>query len=509
MATEYTSKKLSTHVAEQFAESFSEPEPTSIGYVFVGNHIPYNNESIPDSISETIASEKQVWNNIFAAKKINSTDTSLVVAKKSWAADTIYYQYDDESPIITEEYALYVINSNNQVYKCLSNNFGVSSTVEPFGDYSINNGIILTNDGYIWKYMYGYDTTNKFLTDSYIPVPITANSQGYYTDLNSIIDGAIYSVVIKNSGNNYNSAIVNSYSYISDTNIISLETLQGVANNMLVYGTGIPSNTVVYSINVSSLSITLSKNTTSSGGGSGNTLIFSPRVVVAGDGSGATASLTINSTNNINKIILTNYGSGYSYANVLIYGGDSNAAARAIIGPKYGHGYYPAKELSANSVMISVKIGDVDTTENGLISANTTIRQYGFLRDPHAYGNTVSVNSLSANSFISQTYKVTVVSGSNYTLNEYVYQGSSAGNPSFSGYVNNQTSNIIYLTRVKGQIQLGLPLIGQSSSISRSVIDITYPDLEPYSGDILYANNIVSVQRTYGQTENFNFVLRF
>lgn len=508
MATDYTSKKLSLHVAEQFNESFSEPEPSSVGYVFIGNHIPYTNEASPDTIFESISSEKQVWDNIFAAKRITGSDTSLVIPIKIWSTDQLFYQFDDQIPILTSDVNFYTINSNNQVYKCLSNNNGTLSTYEPTGDYSINNGLIETSDGYIWKYMYGYDSSNKFKTDSYIPVPRTANSQGYYTSINSIVDGAIYSIAITNSGYNYNVATINAYAYGTGTNSIKLESLINVANNMLVYGLGVPSNTTVSSINVANVSITISKNTSSNGGGTSNTLIFYPNALIIGDGVGATANLIISSTNTISKIIMTNYGSGYSYANVVIYANTNSGSARAIMGPKYGHGYYPAKELSANSVMISVKFGDVDTTEGGLISANTTIRQYGFLRDPAKYGNTVSVNSLTANSFISQTYKVTVVTGSSYNLNEKVYQGN-ISSPSFVGYVNSQTSNIINLSKVRGSLTLGSALVGETSLISRSAIDIQYPDLQPYSGDILYANNIQYIQRTFGQTENFNFVLRF
>lgn len=506
MATEYISKKLSTHIAEQFAESFSEPEPTSIGYVFVGNHVPYASESFPDSIVETPSSEKQVWDNIIAAKKITGADTSLVIPIKRWISG-IYTQYDDL--IDTSSLSLssfYVMNSNNQVYKCLSNDNGDTSVNEPTGDYSINNGIIQTNDGYIWKYMYTYPSTNKFVTDSYAPVPLKANSSGYSTSTSSIVDGGIYSIVITNSGGSRYNTFVTTATFVSATNIVSVVSADGIANNMLVTGTGIQSNTLVSL--VSGTNITLSKNTTSSGG----TLTFSPRAVIIGDGTGAEATIFTSGspTNSISKIVLTNFGSGYSYANVTIYAKSSSVAnTRVIIGPKYGHGYYPAKELYANSVMISVKIGESDTTEGGLISDSTTIRQYGFLRDPCAYGSVNPVNSLTANLFVSQVYTLTVTGESPYTLNEFAYQGADSANATFSGYVNSQTTNTVKLTKVKGVFKLGSPLKGQTSLIARNVIDIAYPSLQPYSGDILYANNIQYIQRTTGQTENFNFVLRF
>ena len=43
----YTSKKISFNAAEQFKESFFEQSPT-IGYVFIGNHLPYTNDDVAD-----------------------------------------------------------------------------------------------------------------------------------------------------------------------------------------------------------------------------------------------------------------------------------------------------------------------------------------------------------------------------------------------------------------------------------------------------------------------------
>ena len=65
MANYYTSKKLGFNNAEQFKESFYEPEPTTVGYVFIGNHVPYANESSPNSIVDSVSDEKSVWDNIF------------------------------------------------------------------------------------------------------------------------------------------------------------------------------------------------------------------------------------------------------------------------------------------------------------------------------------------------------------------------------------------------------------------------------------------------------------
>jgi len=88
-------KKLAYNNAEQFKESFSEESAPTIAYVFIGNHVPYANESSPDSIVDTVSSEKQIWDNMFAAKKVTGNDVQLVIPRVNWTANTKYRNYDD------------------------------------------------------------------------------------------------------------------------------------------------------------------------------------------------------------------------------------------------------------------------------------------------------------------------------------------------------------------------------------------------------------------------------
>ena len=69
----------------------------------------------------------------------SSTVTDIVKTVNAginlWASTTLFY----------------VLSSTNNVYKCMSNNGGVASTVEPSGT---SNAEYSTGDGYWWKYMY-------------------------------------------------------------------------------------------------------------------------------------------------------------------------------------------------------------------------------------------------------------------------------------------------------------------------------------------------------------------
>ena len=278
---------------------------------------------------------------------------------------------------------------------------------------------------------------------------------------------------------------------------------------MSISATGIATGTHIESIDAVNTKIQLSSATTANGGGSGNNALISTRVYISGDGIGGTATTTL-SGNTIQKITMATNGKNYSNVSVSLFGTGSNATARAVLPPKFGHGFNSAKQLNASNVMIATRIGEVDSTENGVISANTTFRQYGLLRDPYKYNTTVAANTSTANSVFSQTTNITLVAGTAYNLNEFVFQGPSSNASTFGGFVNDQTSNTIKLTRVTGSLVNGAVLKGSLTNPSgRVVVTSTNPEFQPYTGDIMYEDNIVSVQRTDGQAESLKFVIQF
>ena len=65
------------------------------------------------------------------------------------------------------------------------------------------------------------------------------------------------------------------------------------------------------------------------------------------------------------------------------------------------------------------------------------------------------------------------------------------------------------LTKVKGTISVGGTLIGANSGINRTVVKLIEPEFEPYTGDILYVENVQKVTRADGQAENIRFIIRF
>ena len=93
MSTTLSTKKLGFTASENFKESFFEASPT-IGYIFIGNHLAYPNETSPTTLTDSVFEEKAIWDNMFAAKKITGNDLELVIPKVSWTGSTKYKQFD-------------------------------------------------------------------------------------------------------------------------------------------------------------------------------------------------------------------------------------------------------------------------------------------------------------------------------------------------------------------------------------------------------------------------------
>lgn len=515
MANNNTSLKLSFNSAERFAKNFYANNQV-VHYVFIGNSNQYSNTdtTIPDIIDSPL-NERQIWDTMYAAKRINGNDVKLVVPRVNWVSGTRYKEYDDTNTLDTlikseqNVKPMYVVTSNLDVYLCLSNNNSANSTVEPTGDYNSANGFVYNSlDGYTWKYLYSIYDSNKFLTSEWAPVPSSIYEQEYNSNERNVVKGSLSKIVVTNQGSGYYNRSLNTLPYLTGVTSITLndDPTGNIAVNMSVTGNGILSGTYVTDINFPGKIITLSLPTSEAGSG---LLNFTTRVLVEGDGNKDYIAVANLVNTNVRSITVTSQGTGYTRANVFIYGTGSGATARAVISPKFGFGFNPARDLVAKTVLVTKKIGEVDSTEGNIISVDTSFRQYGLVSAPHKYGQSFAVTPETSNSIISQTTNLTLVAGTKYTLNEMVYQGSSSTDYTFAGMVHAQTDSEVRLISVFGVPTIGGQLKGNTSGVSRAVLSVENPDLEPYSGDILYAQNISKVQRSDGQAEDIKFVIKF
>lgn len=523
----YVSKKLEVFSSKAFRDSFKESFPRKVGYIFLSKSSSYPNENVAPSIQDTVSQEKQIWKDMILAKKVIPKDVELVIPKYVWTNNIRYREYDDTIALgnlltgSANVNPMYVINADGDVYKCLSNNQNTLSTEEPIGNFTVNDGFIQTLDGYLWKYMYNVKVSNKFLTNEWMPVPyIQANTDftSYNYSTTSVIEGTLNKIVVTNNGTNYFHPKVNVAAFSAGvtelliTDDVDLTVSNTINVNMLISGTGILQNeTYITTIDpLKPKTLILSQPTIAAGGGNTNANIISilTRVVIEGDGSNTVTSVTLNTSSNIiTKIDVVNAGINYNVANVVIYGSGTGATARAILPPKFGHGYNPAIELGASNVMILSRIGEIDATENNSIPTDIFFRQYGLLVNPYKYNENEPMSSNTID-IVSQTLDLTLLSLSSFTIGEKVYQGN-VNNPSFVGYVVYQNSNVVKLNNTYKTPVPGSIITGTQSGNRNSVVGIKYPDLKPYAGDIIFARNILKVQRSIAQAEEIKLVFQF
>lgn len=531
MSSSYVSNKLKTYTTKAFRDSFKEVTPKRIGYIFLSKSSEYPNDNTVTNLVDTVKQEKEIWDNMVLAKKVVPKDVELVVPRYNWISGGRYKQYDDTillENLLTESmdgnqilYPVYVLNADGNVYKCLCNNVNQISIFEPTGDYTINNGFINTQDGYQWKYLYNIKYSNKFLTDEWMPVPfIQANTS--FTDYNfnteNLVDGALNKIKVESSGEGYFHTTLNVSSFVAGTNEIvisdniDLTTTNLIKENMFVFGVGIFENkTYITEIDPTKpTTLILSESTISSGGGNSisNTITVSTRVSIEGDGTETVTSVILNNDNEIVKIDVVNAGINYTKANVVIYGSGTGATARSILPPKFGHGYNPAVELGASNAMIVSRIGEVDATENNVIPVDIFFRQYGLIVNPYKYDEDNPITENNAIDVISQTTDLSLLSFSNFQIGEMVYQGN-INEPTFIGYVVYQKTNVVKLNNIFRSPQVGSLLIGTESGNKNQVVDIKLPDLKQYAGDILFARNILKIQRSIAQAEEVKLVFQF
>ena len=192
-------QQFRTENAANFVSSFT----TNPTYLVLGQARPWAatteypsaSDTNPLPPEDTYSQLYRTGRSGLGAKRIQVADVIQSAPRYNWVTGTVYTQYDSEDQALFGK-NFYVVNSSFQVYKCLFNNFGVVSTVEPTGT---STSPITTTDGYKWKFMYTMSTNSvlKFLNTSFIPVEVDAAVAG------AAVAGQIYSAVVLNGGSGY------------------------------------------------------------------------------------------------------------------------------------------------------------------------------------------------------------------------------------------------------------------------------------------------------------------
>lgn len=184
------------NLLELGANSYLPTERKSYIYAFLGKQLPWNSGTeVAGTPSETVTSINDYYKRGILAKQLSLENASLVVPRINWTSNTVYNTYEANSNF-------YVLNSKDQIFKCLSNNYSSFSTTEPeltLSTTSLEEPYVKTADGYKWKYMTTLTSVQKqkFLTSSWMPVVYNKFVRA------SAEPGSIDVITVTNSGNNY------------------------------------------------------------------------------------------------------------------------------------------------------------------------------------------------------------------------------------------------------------------------------------------------------------------
>ena len=490
-------------------------------YAFIGLPNPEDYQSdwdtSPPSPKDSLDQSNDYWDTMLAMKKINSSDISQVVRKVQWSSGITYDMWRNDitrnNPsqpsgsfdVYSANY--YVMNSDFRVYICLYNNAtpennfqGGPSLDEPtFTDLEPreagNSG-----DGYIWKYLYTIKPSQaiKFDSTNYIPVP---NNWETSTDdapvrQNADSSGQLKIVTIRNRG-----------------------VGMGTANSTYT------------------------------------------RVPILGDGFGAEATIVINNDSKVETVTVSKGGKGYSYGTVdLVAGnvptGTTSPVFNVIVPPSGGHGSDIYRELGAYNVLTYARFEN-DTENPDFITGNQFAR-VGMIENPTSY-NSSSILTLdkasavyavrltgigyssavfTADSTITQTVGLgstavgRVVSydqvtgvlkyWQDRTNSGFSSDGTLDASPVYGFRSNKFTSNITgggSLAITGGSVSLGINTAFQGVSTSLNsrtyylgqnfINGVSQPEVEKYSGRMIYVDNRPSVTRSSSQKEDVKIILQF
>lgn len=445
--------KFRIHNAESYIEGFSETAATNV-YLFIGRPQAWTDDTSPPTPVDNEDTAFNAYDDMVAMKRVTASDVTHAVVRRDWTSGTVYDEYAHDystsntstsgaSTLFSATY--YVVTEDYNVYKCINNAGGATSTTKPTGT---STGYITTADNYVWKYMYTISAADalKFLSTDFMPVKYVTSDPGagqpykeQWDTQQAATDGEIRHIVITNAGSGYASA---------------------------------------------------------------------PTVTITGDGTGATATATV-SAGSITAVTITAEGTGYTQASITLSGGGgSSGALKAIISPEGGHSSNPVHELGGFYVMNNVRLeyndgsGDFPVSNDyrriGLVrdpyNYGTSVVATDTTRTA-----TKSLTLLSAGLTGTFTVDETITGGSSGASAKVIDWDSSNRilryyqdiNTGFTAFTGSET------------------VTGGGSSASGTVDTLNNPEIEPDSGDIMYLEHRRPINRASDQIEDIKLVIEF
>ena len=142
-------------------------------FLSIGKILGWVDDNDPPSSTDSVRDDTDFWRGVFAHKRIDREDVSLVVRRYDWKPGATYSPYRDNVDLFddVEPSPFYVLVDEERVYKCIDNNNDSPSFYAPT---HVGYRVRTMPDGYRWKFLYQIpESKRKFLTKT------QGNRQGY------------------------------------------------------------------------------------------------------------------------------------------------------------------------------------------------------------------------------------------------------------------------------------------------------------------------------------------
>ena len=469
-------EKFRLHNAKEFKQSAT--ESGNAMYMFIGRPLSWTDDNNPPTPVDSLNDEYDAYANMVALKKVSSTDVSHAIIRRDWTSGTTYdeyrHNYTSSNTATSGASTLwasrfYVVTSDYNVYKVISNNGGANSTVMPTGT---STSIITTADGYKWKFMYSVSASEviKFVTSDFIPVKTLGAKAAVDGDVGGLGTAA------------------------SDDNSAQWDVENGATDGTIEHA----------------------RVTTggSSYGSDGNY-----NVAISGDGASGQLQVTV-SSNAITAVTVNAVGSGYSVAsidNTLLQTATSSSGTGAvfdiIISPKNGHGADPVEELGGNYVIANSRLEYAEGS--GDFPTDNDFRQIGLIVNPTDAGG----NTLSTATTLSALNRITLNSGATMpVVDDTIANAASVTTGTATGKVVSIDATNRYIYFLPSVDSVGnfnsftaadTIHVGSTSKgvISSGGVSGAYPEVSRNSGDIVYLENRGAVARAADQIEDIKLII--
>ena len=489
-------------------------------------------DTTPFTPADTLDQLGEARSNLIGLKKIVGTEIAHVVPRgaNTWTSGSSYYAWDSDDPSIFDK-AFYIITSEFKVYKCIKAPAAASS-IQPTQTLTDPTA---ESDGYTWKYMYttGVEDAEKFLTNSYMPVKTISLSAeatlavSSSSSVTAILTETIDEITI---GMTVAGANISGTPVVSAINgsVLTLSTAQTLtAADILTFTWALDSDAeaqLTEADYAQYLNQKASRDSSTAAGierievtAGGTGYSSAPTVTITGDGTGATATATV-SGGAVTAITVTGKGTNYRVVDVTFSGGGgSDAAARAVLAPKGGHGTDPVSELGGFFISLNTKL---DGNDGGDLTVGNDFRQIMLLNKPRVYstiaplaGLVATADTLKATNYVEIDTGNTTHNATDFSVDELIVGQTSGA----QAYVVEKDTVNDYL-RYHQNDKTGYTaftdaedIVGQTSAKTATLDTpaVGNPEVDRSSGEVLFLENRDPISRTTTQIEDIKVIIEF